>query len=74
MELLICQRIMKIVLKSSTHFPDEPAKFTKKAERLMKKYVSLVGELRELEEELCVAPTKGTPILRSEWKSVEWAM
>jgi len=44
------------------------ADFTKKAVRLMKKYNSLVGELRELEDCLRQNPTKGTPIGRSCYK------
>ena len=38
------------------------AKFKRELRRLRKKYPSLVGELRELEDELCQNPTKGTPI------------
>ncbi|MCL2006402.1 MAG: type II toxin-antitoxin system RelE/ParE family toxin [Planctomycetaceae bacterium] len=34
----------------------------------MKKYASLVGELRELEDELRAHPTKGTPIGHSCYK------
>ena len=44
------------------------ADFTKKAVRLMKKYNSLVGELRKLEDCLRQNPTKGTPIGRSCYK------
>ena len=36
--------------------------FEKEAERLMKKYRFLVGELRELREGLRQNPTMGTPI------------
>ena len=38
------------------------AEFKRDLRRLRKKYPSLVGELRELEGELCQNPTKGTPI------------
>jgi mRNA-degrading endonuclease RelE of RelBE toxin-antitoxin system len=44
------------------------ADFEKKAKRLMKKYNSLAGELRELRKDLCQNPTKGTPIGRSCYK------
>jgi len=42
--------------------------FEKEAERLMKKYRSLFGELRTLRDELCQNPTMGTPIGRSCYK------
>ena len=42
--------------------------FKKEARRLMKKYNSLAGELRELEDELCQNPAMGTPIGHSCYK------
>jgi mRNA-degrading endonuclease RelE of RelBE toxin-antitoxin system len=42
--------------------------FTKKADRLMKKYASLVDEIGALVRELRTNPTKGTPIGHSCYK------
>ena len=54
---------------SSTNIRVEPIdKFTKEAERLMKKHRSLVDELRKLEDDLRQNPTMGTPIGHSCYK------
>ena len=56
-------------MNSSTSVNVEPiAKFEKEARRLIKKYNSLAGELRELRKDLCQNPTMGTPIGRSCYK------
>ena len=43
-------------------------KFERESKRLRKKYASLAGEVRELVDELCTNPTKGTPIGHSCYK------
>ena len=56
-------------MNSSTNIKVVPIiDFEKEAERLMKKYGSLVHELRELRKGLRHNPTKGTPIGRSCYK------
>ena len=43
-------------------------RFKREAKRLYKKYASLADDVKALAEELCINPTKGTPIGRSCYK------